>query len=151
MGFSPTGLLFSLLILAPNVLMLVFPPLNIPAELGDAGMVYTALERVGQLACMVLPVILKDCFKDWHFDLWLALAAVCIGAYYGLWIRYLVAGRDFALLFEFCSVPIPMAILPVCAFAFLALWGKSVWLGLATGLFAIGHIANSWNTYISIR
>lgn len=58
--------------------------------------------------------------------------------------------RDFMRLFQPVFIPIPMAILPVFAFLFAAVGGKSVLLGFATVIFAIGHIVNSWHTYISI-
>ena len=64
-------------------------------------------------------------------------------------IRY--GWRDFTLLFKFFSVPIPMAIVPILAFGFIAIWGKSGWLGIVTVLFSIGHIVNSWHTYSSIK
>jgi hypothetical protein len=40
-----------------------------------------------------------------------------------------------------------MAIFPVFAFGFAALWGKSIYLGLAVIILAIGHFVNSWYTY----
>jgi len=76
---------------------------------------------------------------------------ICIVAYYGLWIRYVVVGRGFSSLFSFISIPIPMAILPILAFGFIAMWGKSIWLGVASIVFAIGHIANSWYTYSYVK
>jgi len=147
MGFSVIGFLIALSIFAPNLLMAIFPPINTPAELKDAGILFTLLERIGQVGCLVLLAISKSSFQNRPINPWFILAALCVAAYYGLWMRYVVAGRDFSLLFAFNSVPIPMAILPILAFAFVAIWGKSVWLGSATVLFSVGHIVNSWNTY----
>lgn len=151
MGFSLTGFIFAIAIFAPNLLMIVFPPLNVPAELKNAGIAFTVLERIGQISCLVLLAICKRNFDNRSFDIWFILSGICIVAYYGLWIRYVVAGRDFALLFKFYAVPILMAVIPILAFAFIAIWGKSLWLGSATAIFAVGHIVNSWNTYSLIK
>ena len=151
MGFSITGLLFAIIILAPNLLMIVLPPHNVPAELSDAGIVFTILERVGQIACLLILVISKTNFQNRSISLWFILSAICIACYYGLWIRYVATGRDFASLFNPVLIPIPMAVLPVLAFGFMAIWGKSIWLGFADVLFAVGHIANSWTTYNVIK
>jgi len=151
MGFSLTGLFVAISLLAPNLLMIIFPPINMPTELADAGVIFTVLERVGQVACVVLLVILKNNFSNRSIDIWFISAAFCIVAYYSLWVRYVVAGRDFSTLFSFMSIPIPMAILPIIAFALLSMWGKSIWLGLASTIFAVGHIANSWYTYNLIK
>jgi len=35
----------------------------------------------------------------------------------------------------------------IIAFGFAALWGKSIWLGIAVAVFAIGHITMSWHCY----
>jgi len=147
MGFSLIGFLIAISILAPNLLMIIFPPLNTPPELKDAGIIFTVLERIGQISCITLLIISKNYFENRPVNVWFILSALCIIAYYGLWLRYVIAGKDFTLLFEFYFVPIPMAVLPILAFGFIAIWGKSVWLGSAVVIFAIGHIANSWNTY----
>jgi hypothetical protein len=44
-----------------------------------------------------------------------------------------------------------MAVFPVLAFGFAAVWAQSIWLGAAAAVFATGHFANSWATYIAIR
>jgi hypothetical protein len=73
---------------------------------------------------------------------------LCIIAYYSLWIRYVIKGKDFSLCFKPLGLlPIPMAIFPVFAFGFAALWEKSIYLGLAVIILAIGHFVNSWHTY----
>jgi hypothetical protein len=127
--------------------MVILPPQNIPAELSGVGIAFTMLERVGQVGCLLIPVISKTNFQNRSINLWIVLSLICIACYYGLWIRYTVTGRDFTTLFSPVLIPIPMAVLPVLAFGFMAIWSKSVWLGLTDMLFAIGHLANSWNTY----
>ncbi|MDH6429124.1 MULTISPECIES: hypothetical protein [Paenibacillus] len=148
MGFSLIGTLIAMVILAPSLLMIKFPPDHVPSGLKDAGIVYTLLERVGQLGCIAILAISKDNFENVEFGIWAALIFVFITIYYGLWIRYMVKGQQFRLLWApLLFLPIPMAVLPVCAFGFAAIWGRSFWLGIAVICLAIGHFANSWHSY----
>ncbi len=148
MGFSLTGLIIVLVILAPNLFMMILPPRNVPKNMKSAGAVLTIVERLGQIGCFVLPVISRDAFNARGFDAWLALMALCIAAYWALWIRYAVKGREFRLLFApLWLIPVPMAVFPVLAFASAALWARSPWLGIASATLAIGHIASSRHSY----
>jgi hypothetical protein len=148
MGFSITGLIIAILIFAPNLLMLLFPAKNVPAELKDAGKLYTVLERIGQIGCILLLCLAGDYFGHFAVNVWLVLMVICIALYYGLWLRYVIKGQDFLLLFcPLLFVPVPMAVFPVLAFAFAAVAGQFLWLGIAVVLLAIGHFANSLHTY----
>lgn len=150
MGFSLIGLLITGIILLPNLLMILLPPKNAPEKIKDAGALMTLIERVGQAACFLLPVFSRDYIETAGLNCWFVLAALCVAAYDGLWIRYGVK-RDFRLLFApFLRIPIPMAVYPVLAFAFIAVWIQSVWLGAAAAVLAVGHFANSWVSYKSI-
>lgn len=152
MGFSLIGSLIAIIILAPSMLMIMFPPESIPIGLKAAGHFFTFLERVGQVGCIIILIASKDAFGALNFGIWAVLILIFITVYYGLWIRYVVKGRTFRLLYEpFGFIPIPMAILPVCAFGFAAIWGRSAWLGIAVGCLAIGHFANSWHSYLSVK
>jgi len=148
MGFSLLGTLMALIILAPSFQMIKFPPENVPADVRDAGTVYTIFERVGQLGCIGILAISKDNFQQVKFGVIAAFIVLFIVVYYGLWLRYIVKGRQFKLLWDPLEfIPIPMAVLPVCAFGLAAIWGKSIWLSIAVVCLAIGHVANSWHSY----
>lgn len=151
MGFSVIGFILALCIFAPNLIMIALPPHNVPADLVDAGIMFTILERIGQISCLALLVLSKSSFQNRGINTWFIVQVICIALYIALWGRYAVTGRNFAALFSFGAIPIPMAILPVLAFGFAAVWGKSVWLGIADILFAVGHIANSLHTYNQIK
>jgi len=152
MGFSIIGLLLAVSIYLPNLLFIIFPPKNVPDGLKDAGIIYTVLVRIGQAGCLVLLVISKDNYLNVSIDIWFILMAICILAYYSLWIRYVIKGHAFSLAFKpLVFLPIPMAIFPVFAFGFAALWGKSIILGIVVALLAIGHFVNSRHTYKLIK
>ena len=145
MGFSLLGLLTGLAILAPNLLLAVFPPRGGIPRLGSAGPVFTALERAGQVGCLALLAATPAAPT-----LWLIPVALSIAAYWTLWARYL-RGRDFALLYApWARIPIPMAVFPVLAFAAAALNAWSPWPAIAVAALAVGHLANSWHVYREI-
>ena len=142
MTFSLPGLLLSLAILAPSFLLLAWPARSQPEVLPKSGWLLAWLERGGQAACLVVPAITGGAV---HPDVWLAAVIVFLGLYYALWVRYFVAGREFALLYRpLAFVPVPMAVFPVLAFLAGAGWLKSWWLAGAAVVLGIGHIALSY-------
>lgn len=151
MGFSLTGLLITTIILLPNLLMILLPPKNVTDQIKDAGVLFTIVERVGQAGCFLLPIFSKDYIESAEVNIWLIVAIICAVFYYGLWIRYALK-RDAALLFApLAFIPVPMAVFPVLAFVFIAIWMRSAWLGTAAVVLAVGHLANSWASYKSLK
>lgn len=139
MGFSLIGLLIGLAILAPNALLAIAPPRGGIPQVGSAGVIFTALERAGQIGCLVLLAATPS-----TPTLRLIPVAVCIAIYWALWGRYLHR-RDFALLYApLWRIPIPMALFPIAAFALSV---TSLWLAIAVAVLAVGHLANSWHVY----
>lgn len=140
MGFSPLGLIVGVLVLAPNLLLLRFPPrpalptVRVPWPLAWA-------ERAGQALCLVVPAITEPGPIAWG---WSALVAAALAAYLTLWGRYLATGRHpWALFGPVLRVPVPMAILPVVAFLATAAWLANPWIALAAVVLAVGHIPSS--------
>ena len=151
MGFSLIGTIIAVLMLLPSMIFFTkFPPRNVPAGLKDAPMVYTILERVGQAGCFGLLIISGEAFQ--RGSIWGVLMLICMVIYFGLWIRYVLRGQEFAVLWQpLLFIPIPLAVFPVCVFGFAALWGRSLWLGAATVILAVGHCAVTWNSYRQVR
>lgn len=149
MAFSWTGLIMMLLIMLPSIAFaLLFPPKNMPEKPGRPRMVFVILERVGQAGCVILSMFTE---LPIALSAWSALCLICLIVYYSLWIRYIAKGKDFKWLFApFLGIPVPMAIFPVAAFGFAAVWGQSIWLGAASAVLATGHIAVSLNSYKSV-
>ena len=148
MGFSLVGLLIGLAVLAPNVLLLAFPPAGGIPKLSEAGIVFTVLERTGQVGCLGLLVASGGV----PLSGWLLGSSACILIYWALWARYLARGRRFGDLYaSLWMIPLPMAVFPVLAFAFATLWLHSPWLGLAVAALAVGHLSNSWQVRRGLR
>lgn len=62
-----------------------------------------------------------------------------------MWVRFFLGGRNFRLLYApLGPLPIPMAVLPVCLFEVMALWGHSIGLALVALVLALGHVPASW-------
>lgn len=148
MGFSFTGFIVVIVLLLPNILFAGFPPKNVPEGLKDTNILLTAMERVGQIGFIIIPILSKLYFMDKGPTFALGVMIFSAAVYYGLWIRYFTGGREYSLLVEpVAAIPIPMAVFPIIYMLFAAIWSQHVWLGAAAVIFAAGHCANSWNSY----
>lgn len=135
--FSPIGALVSLAVLAPNLLLIRFPP-KPPLPKVPTPWLLVWLERAGQALCLVVPAITEPGWFAWP---WAFPAIGCLAAYLGLWARYLVRGRQRSLLFHGPGrLVIPMAVLPVLAFACTAAWLGNPWIAASAAVLAAGHI-----------
>ena len=153
MGFSFIGTFIGMLLLLPSILFFIkFPPKNIPHASTGVGVAYVILERIGQIGCLTVLAISEHNFQSIKVNIWTLLMLFSIIIYYSLWIRYVIKGQDYSWLWKpLLFIPIPLAIFPVCAYVFAALWVKSVWLGIATLILAIGHLTVSYHSYKSIK
>jgi len=137
------GTLIAVAILLPNLLLAFFPPrTELPQP--KVGFVFVALERAGQLGCLVLLIFAPGEFSQ---PIWGVLVGASIALYWGLWSRYLASRDARALFAPFGVIPIPMAVFPVLAFAFAAAWASSLSLAAATAVLAVGHLTVSWKGY----
>lgn len=96
-------------------------------------------------------VFSKGWFDGRRIDLFALLMALAIVVDYGAWLRLMLSGRTFVSMWRpLWFIAIPLAVFPVLAFGFAALWGRSPLLGVAAVVLAIGHWAVSWNTYVQL-
>ncbi|MCI2959339.1 hypothetical protein MN032_16755 [Agromyces atrinae] len=140
MGFSVLGLVVSLAVILPNLLVLAYPPregfpsARIPPIL-------SGVERAGQALCVVVPVITAP---GTVYGWWAIPVLVGLVAYYLLWARYLISGRPVTTLYgPFWGVPVPMAIAPVIVFAATGLALSNGWVVGSAVVLAAGHIPTS--------
>lgn len=140
MGFSALGLTVGLAVLAPNLLLLVFPPRTpLPAAQVPAPLAW--IERTGQALCLVVPAAtLPGELVGW----WAVPTFAALAGYYALWARYLLTGRNgVALYLPWWAIPVPMALLPVMVFLCTSAWLSNPWIALAAAVLAVGHIPAS--------
>ncbi|WP_382304072.1 hypothetical protein [Herbiconiux sp. UC225_62] len=137
MGFSLLGLVVSAAVLAPNLLLLPFPPRDsLPDSTAPAPL--TWVERAGQALCLVVPALTAPGPLIWW---WLPLVALSLGGYYALWGRYLARGRAAWDLYRpVWRMPVPMAVLPVVTFAATAAWLSNPWIAASAVVLAVGHL-----------
>lgn len=146
--FHPFNLLFSLLILLPNLLMIRWNPVNMPnsSEVSEPPLLVAA-ERVGQPAVLLIPVFHA---LQIHTPIEMTALGVMLAAllvYYAGWLRFYRNGRDYRRLFApLLGIPVPMAVAPVVYFILLAVLLHSPYQLLAAGVFAVGHLPISWRT-----
>ncbi len=152
MGLSLKGILIPLLVLLPNLLFAFIGPQHMPKNLLSTPLIFTVLERIGQVACFTMPILFGKKIAEQQGNFLPILMAICLLVYYLCWIRYFAGGREFALLFKPLGyIPIPMALFPILYFLLLGLWLKSYLFVTPALLFAVGHFVNSWNVYAQIK
>jgi hypothetical protein len=156
MDAFPLGGIITLVVLLPNLLTVFFPPTT---KLADGPQpsdtrlkIMTAVERVGQVGCFVIPFFYR---LPRASDVNAVALAIMIGAlalYYAGWVRYLVLGREEELFHRsLLGIPLPMAVMPVIHFLSASVLLSSVWLMLAAVMLGVGHIAVTWLNSRSIE
>ena len=152
MGLHIKGFIIPLLVLLPNLIFIFFPPRNVPHSLGSTPLIFTILERAGQITCFMMPILFGRKLAEQPVGPAAVLMAVCLIVYYFCWIRFYLSGREFAVLFvPLLGIPVPMALFPAIYFLILG-FSLPSWLFLIPALvFTIGHLVNSWSVYRQMR
>lgn len=142
-GFSYVGLIFLLMLFIPNFIWTKYKPQGYEESLKKENKVLVLFERIGEFSVTVLVLIFDD-FNIHTINLWslfLFVAILCMGVYELYWIRYFKSERKLSDFYaDFLKIPAPGAVLPVLAFFLLGLYGKNIFLLLATLILGIGHI-----------
>lgn len=141
LGFSYTGLLFMFMLFIPNLIWTNKQPQGYSAE--NENKLLVVLERVGEVLTTCFALIFSDFnlqgVSKW--SMWLAAAFALMIMYEIWWIRYFKSERKLADFYSsFLSVPVAGATLPVVAFFLLGIYGKVIWMMIASLILGIGHI-----------
>lgn len=141
LGFSYVGLIFIIMLLVPNLIWTRKQPQGYSAE--NENKILVLLERVGEVLTTCCALLfsdfnLQEVSKWW---LWLAAAFILMIMYEIWWIRYFKSERKLADFYSsFLGVPVAGATLPVLAFFLLGIYGKVIWMLIASTILGIGHI-----------
>lgn len=135
------GLLFLLMLFIPNLIWTKKQPQGYSAENENKRLVL--LERVGEVLTTCCALIFSDFnlqeVSKW--SLWLAAAFVLMAMYEIWWVRYFKSeGKLVDFYSSFWGVPVAGATLPVAAFFLLGIYGKVIWMIIASIILGIGHI-----------
>lgn len=141
-GFSYTGLVFLVMLFAPNFLWAKNKPENYDKYAKNENRILLAFERIGEISVTCLSLIFSDFnIQKSYRTIFLIIAFILMILYEIYWIRYFKSSKkmkDF-----YCSllgIPVAGATLPVAAFVFLGIYGKNIFLLLSTIILGIGHI-----------
>lgn len=140
-GFSYIGLLFLLLLFIPNIIWTKKMPQGYSTE--EESKVLLAFERIGEILTSCCVLIFSDFnLHKWTSWSWWLIAAFVLMALYELWwIRYFRSERKLTDFYSsLLGIPVAGASLPVMAFFFLGIYGKVIWMMIATVILGIGHI-----------
>jgi len=144
-NFSLKGLAMVVVILFPSILLTLFPPIDYAPV--SSSLTLTVLENVGRIAVIAILLFSARSF-DRRLDIWFVLASIFAALYYAGWFRYFFTGQTHELLYRpLFAVPVPLAVFPVLALAFLAIWTRNIALALALLIMAVGHIPSSFSIY----
>ena len=140
-GFSYIGLLFLLLLFIPNLLWAKRKPQGYTAEAENKALLF--LERTGEALTCCCALIFSDFnLRSWTpWSWWLAAALFLMLLYELWWLRYFRSPRRLSDFYSsFLGIPLAGATLPVLAFFLLGIYGRVLWMLIATVLLGIGHI-----------
>ena len=148
MSLFPLSLLITAAVLLPNLLYIFFPPKNVQAQ-GKEPIVFVLFERIGQIAMFLSPMLSEMLFDPPYRIAMFAIMGWFLILYYICWLRYMLRGRDFRMLFApFLKIPIPMAVFPVLYFIAASVFLMSPVLLVSTIIFAVGHLYLSRRSYL---
>jgi hypothetical protein len=140
-GFSYVGLIYLLMLWVPNILWSKNKPTDYTPS--QENKVLAVFERVGQVACTASLLLFRDTnlapFTAW--TLWQIASFALMLLYEVYWIRYFTGEHTQASFYRsLLGIPVPGATLPVAAFLLLGVYGKVIWLIVASVILGVGHI-----------
>ncbi len=141
LGFSYVGLIFMLMLLIPNLLWMKKQPQGYSAEKENRFL--ALLERVGEALTTCCALIFSDFnLRQWsNWSWWFVAASALMVMYEIWWIRYFKSERRLTDFYSsLLGIPVAGATLPVLAFFLLGVYGKVVWMLMASIILGIGHI-----------
>lgn len=140
-GFSYIGLIFLLLLFIPNLIWTKKTPKGYTSE--NENKVLLIFERAGKVLTSGCALLFTDFnlhkWSSWSW--WLITAFILMIMYEFWWVRYFCSNRELVDFYSsFLGIPVAGATLPVLAFFLLGIYGKVVWMLIATIVLGIGHI-----------
>lgn len=141
LGFSYVGLLFFVMLIVPNLIWTKRKPQGYSAE--GENRFLAALERIGEVLTTCCALIFSDFnLQEWAGWSWWLVAAFALMILYEIWwMRYFKSERRLTDFYSsFWGIPVAGATLPVTAFFLLGIYGKVIWMLMASVILGIGHI-----------
>lgn len=139
-GFSAVGAAFLVALLVPNLLWTRARPAGY--DPGGESRPLRVVEGAGQALTTAAALVLGVGVEPWSaWSWWLVAAVALMVAYEAGWVRYFRSPRTTADFYRsLLGVPVPLAVLPVAAFALLGVYGRAWPLVAAAAVLGVGHI-----------
>ena len=141
-GFSLVGVVFLLMLFIPNMRWAKNQPLGYEEIAAHESKVLLVFERIGEVACSCGAVVFV-CPRGFALPrlLWLVAAFLLMVLYEVAWIRYFRGGERLDGMYQpLGPIPVPIASLPVVAFALLGVWYESPVAVAAAIVLDVGYI-----------
>ena len=142
-GFSYIGLIFLLMLMIPNIIWSKNKPKEYDKYVKNENKVLLLFERIGEILVTCLALIFSD-FNINKISSWtiiLLIAFIIMILYEIYWIRYFKSNKTMKDMYSsLLGIPVAGATLPVFAFFLLGIYGKNIFLIMATIILGIGHI-----------
>ena len=140
-GFSYIGLIYLLMLWIPNSMWAKRKPEGYDPS--GENKVLLIFERIGQMLCTAAILLFTDynlhAVEPW--TAWFFVSALLMILYEVFWVRYFRSKQTVADFYRsLFGIPAPGATLPVAAFLLLGIYGKVIWLVIASVVLGIGHI-----------
>ncbi len=141
-GFSYIGLIFLIMLFAPNFVWSRNKPKDYEKYVKNENRILSILEKIGQVSVVCFSLIFAD--LNINISIWLLiliLAFTLMILYELYWIRYFKSPKTMHDMYSgFLAIPVPGATLPVFAFMLLGIYGKNIFLIISRIIQGIGHI-----------
>lgn len=142
-GFSYVGLVFLLMLMIPNIIWSKNMPKDYDKYAKNESKILLVFERIGEILVTFLSLIFSDfninSISNWSIILLIATFFMILYEIY--WIRYFKSNKTMKDFYSsLLGIPVAGATLPVIAFLLLGVYGKNMFLIIATIILGIGHI-----------
>ena len=142
-GFSYIGLVFLLMLMIPNIIWSKNKPKEYEKYVKNENKVLLLFERIGEMLVTCLSLIFSNLNIN-KITIWsiiLLIAFIIMILYEIYWIRYFKSNKTMKDMYSsLLGIPVAGATLPVFAFFLLGIYGKNIFLIMATIILGIGHI-----------
>lgn len=143
-GFSLKGFMAFMLVMTPNIIWMIAPPMNNPvAGNSSAYPVLNIVVSVSQVIMIALLIILipKEDKKGKSIKIYIKLSSFCLVGYYIAWIGY-YTGMVYSWML------VGMAVLPSIYFISVELWLKNYISIIPSIIFGVTHITITCSNYL---
>ncbi len=131
------------MLMLPNIIWSKNKPKDYDKYVKNENKVLLLFERLGEILVTCLSLIFSDYninqISNWSIILLIAFIIMILYEIY--WIRYFQSNKTMTDMYSsLLGIPVAGATLPVIAFLLLGIYGKNIFLIIATIILGVGHL-----------